>query len=264
MVANYLIGLREGLEAALVVSILVAYLVKSDRRHLLPRIWAGVGARGRAQRRRSRSASGSSAAAHVRDPGADRRHAVDRRRRLRHLDDLLDGDGRDAHRRRAARPRRRGRRALVVAGRGRRSSPSAARAWRPRCSSGPRPARRPAATCRRPRRLTSEPLLAARARASLTAVVLGYLIYRGAITHQPHQFFTWTGAFLILVAAGVLSYGVHDLQEAGFLPGLDNLALRRLRRHRRRTPGTARCSRASSTSRRRPPSSRPRSGCSTS
>lgn len=43
MLSSFLIALREGFEAALIVGILVAYLAKSNRRENLPWLWSGVG-----------------------------------------------------------------------------------------------------------------------------------------------------------------------------------------------------------------------------
>ncbi len=53
------------------------------------------------------------------------------------------------------------------------------------------------------------------------AIGLGYLIYQSSIKLNLAKFFQYTGIALIVVAAGVLSYGVHEFQELGLLPGPD-------------------------------------------
>ncbi|MFW0784553.1 iron uptake transporter permease EfeU [Gordonia sp. CPCC 206044] len=58
----------------------------------------------------------------------------------------------------------------------------------------------------------------------VVAVVVTVLLYRGAIRLNFHKFFLYTGIFLIFVAAGILSYGVRALQTVGWLPGGNALA----------------------------------------
>ncbi|SIS09450.1 high-affinity iron transporter [Williamsia sterculiae] len=54
----------------------------------------------------------------------------------------------------------------------------------------------------------------------VVAVALTVLLYVGAIRIDFAVFFTCTGALLIIVAAGILAYGVRALQTVGWLPGI--------------------------------------------
>src|SRR3954451_4004106 len=70
---------------------------------------------------------------------------------------------------------------------------------------------------------TSAPLVGLGAGVA-TAVVIGALLYFGAIRITLSKFFTISDVLLIFVAAGIFKYAIHDFQEAGVLPGLNTLA----------------------------------------
>jgi high-affinity iron transporter len=49
------------------------------------------------------------------------------------------------------------------------------------------------------------------------AAVIGFGIYKGSLRISMRSFFKWTSVFLILFAVGMIAYGIHELQEAGLL-----------------------------------------------
>jgi high-affinity iron transporter len=69
---------------------------------------------------------------------------------------------------------------------------------------------------------TSEPLQVAfgAALGIAGAVALGYAVYAGGKRINLGTFFKVTGVFLILVAAGLLAHGVAEFEEAGLLPAI--------------------------------------------
>src|SRR5918996_784154 len=49
------------------------------------------------------------------------------------------------------------------------------------------------------------------------AVLLGVLIYKGGIRLNLRTFFKVTGALILVVAAGLFAFGIHELQEVGWI-----------------------------------------------
>ncbi len=50
------------------------------------------------------------------------------------------------------------------------------------------------------------------------AIVIGYAIYKGAARLNLRVFFNVTSVLLILFAAGLLAHGIHEFHEAGIIP----------------------------------------------
>lgn len=214
MLQTFLIGLREGLEASLVVGILIAFIVKSDRREYLPAVWAGVGAAitlsfgfGAFLTFTSKSLSFK---AQESFGGFMSIIAVAfvtamvfwMRSQSRHLAGEIRGklgSALDAGPFAVA--------LVAFLSVGREGLETALFLWPTFQANGN----------------GAGPAIGVIAGLALS-MFLGYLIYRGAIRLNLATFFKVTGTLLVVVAAGVLAYGIHDLQEAGILPGLNNLA----------------------------------------
>jgi high-affinity iron transporter len=56
------------------------------------------------------------------------------------------------------------------------------------------------------------------------AAAIGYLIFVGGVRLNLRRFFRWTGVFILIVAAGILSGAVRSLHEAGLWNGLQERA----------------------------------------
>jgi high-affinity iron transporter len=51
------------------------------------------------------------------------------------------------------------------------------------------------------------------------ASALGYLLFKGSVKLNLRTFFTYTGGIILVVSAGLLAFSMNELQEAGVLPG---------------------------------------------
>lgn len=214
MFASYLIGLREGLEASLVVSILVAFLVKSDRRERLPMVWAGVGVA--VLLSVGFGALLTFTAAHLATQQQEMFDAVTSLAATVFVTFMIFWM-RTAARKMSGELREKMGAALELG-----STAVVVVAFLSVAREGLETALLWFAAVQGATSSAS-PLIGITL-GLLTAVALGWGLYRSALRINLTKFFTWTGLLLVLVAAGIFKYGVHDLQESGLVPGLNTHA----------------------------------------
>ena len=211
MLSTFIIALREGLEAALIVGILVAYLVKTGRKALLAPLWAGVGLAVLVSLSTGAFLTITSTELSPRGEeffaGTTSFLAVGfvtwmvfwMKRTARHLKGQLEGQLSTA----------------VLAG----PLALAAAAFFAVVREGLETSLFIYANFKT---VSSTPSATVGLLLGLgLAITLGYLIYRSSIKINLSKFFNYTGIALVVVAAGVLSYGIHEYQELGWLPGAD-------------------------------------------
>ncbi|MFZ4505130.1 MAG: iron uptake transporter permease EfeU [Microbacteriaceae bacterium] len=208
MLANFLIGLREGLEASIIIGILIAFAVRTDRRDVIPAIWRGVlaalglsmivglillyGVKEASDWVEVFLAGTLSIAA----AGLITWMVFWMAKTARNLKGHLEGSLQASM----------GKNTFAVATVGflavaREGIETALFMWASVRASG-----------------ESAASAAIVIVGILVAVGLGWLFYLGALKINLRVFFQWTGGALIVVAAGILAYGVHEFQEIGLLP----------------------------------------------
>ena len=214
MFANLLIALREGLEAALVVSIIVAYLVKSGRRDALPKLWLGVGLAAliplvagaimtwgpKTLTFQGQEILGGTLSFVA--VGLVTWMIFWMGKNARELKGELEGS---LSKSLSAGSSGWGIVWIAVVAVGREGVETALFVW---------------ATVRSSIETSAMQATVGVIAGLAIAIVLGVLIYQGAVRINFRIFFATTGYFLVVVAAGIIAYGIGDLQEAGLLPGI--------------------------------------------
>lgn len=210
MLANFLIGLREGLEASLVVGILVAYLCRTGHRSQLRPLWIGVSAAitvslgfGAVLYFTARELADTAEPIFAGLLGVVAVGFVTymvfwMRSAARHMKSDLEGKLSAAVRVGALALA-----AMAFIAVAREGLETALFLWsniENNTGAGPGP-------------------LFGAVLGITTAVGLEYLLYRSALKLNLAKFFRVTGALLVVVAAGVLAGAVGALQEASWLPG---------------------------------------------